>query len=426
MIQTDLSNIWGAVSLPDLLDGEKDLFDAHLQIQSDCADGPSFLEFLGSEKALSQTLQTAGAAADAVRACSDTLVVLGTGGISLGVQAALSLLPPALRTGKNAPLRVLFYGSTLSEDSFLCLCDELEKQRFSILLLAPAMEQMEVCLASRALRWMAERRFGTEARQHVFVAAPEGSPMSLMAQEEGFSLLPLSCPSGLESVLNAAALTVLDAAGVNIRAFAEGAAQAARDYDLRAFENPLWMYAGARRALEQKGKSGELLCSFCPEADAFGLWWQQLFLRRTCREGVGLLPLRGLYPAGLDGFESALSHRGSPFFETFLQFSSAATRTVNVEMDWKDYDGLGYLSGKTLRDVRTAFSQALAQTHAELDIPMILLSVPGRGERELGGLFYFFELSAALCAVFSGLFPFELCPSEVRECAAQLLGKPQT
>ena len=39
MIDVELSNIWGSVSLPDLLSGEKDLFDAHMQLRTSSAAG---------------------------------------------------------------------------------------------------------------------------------------------------------------------------------------------------------------------------------------------------------------------------------------------------------------------------------------------------------------------------------------------------
>lgn len=43
MIEVELSNIWGSVSLPDLLSGEKDLFDAHMQLRTTCRTARTFL-----------------------------------------------------------------------------------------------------------------------------------------------------------------------------------------------------------------------------------------------------------------------------------------------------------------------------------------------------------------------------------------------
>ena len=48
MIDVELSNIWGSVSLPDLLSGEKDLFDAHMQLRTNMLDGPDFLGWLNA------------------------------------------------------------------------------------------------------------------------------------------------------------------------------------------------------------------------------------------------------------------------------------------------------------------------------------------------------------------------------------------
>ena len=65
------------------------------------------------------------------------------------------------------------------------------------------------------------------------------------------------------------------AAGIDPLGVLEGAAEGFSQYDLRAFENPVWMYAGARYALTQKGRSAEILGCFTPDFGAFGAWWEQ-------------------------------------------------------------------------------------------------------------------------------------------------------
>lgn len=67
----------------------------------------------------------------------------------------------------------------------------------------------------------------------------------------------------------------------------------------------------------------------------------------------------------LDGSRSA--------FETFLRIPLPARRR-NIELDWKDYDDLGYLSGHSVGEAEGAMFDALVQTHASLDIPLIILS----------------------------------------------------
>ena len=115
----------------------------------------------------------------------------------------------------------------------------------------------------------------------------------------------------------------------------------------------------------------------------------------------------------LDGSRSA--------FETFLRISLPARRR-NIELDWKDYDDLGYLSGHSVGEAEGAMFDALVQTHASLDIPLIILSAGQLDAPQLGELFYFLELTAALCAAADGLNPFDRKRSSpTRAQAAALL-----
>ena len=80
MIDVELSNIWGSVSLPDLLSGEKDLFDAHMQLRTNQPDGPDFLGRLNApEGVMARAVQSIGTAAERLAALGDALVNDGGG-----------------------------------------------------------------------------------------------------------------------------------------------------------------------------------------------------------------------------------------------------------------------------------------------------------------------------------------------------------
>ena len=46
MIQVDISHVWGQVSLCDLLNMEKEIFDAHMMLTEGTGDGHDFLGWL--------------------------------------------------------------------------------------------------------------------------------------------------------------------------------------------------------------------------------------------------------------------------------------------------------------------------------------------------------------------------------------------
>lgn len=425
MINVELSSIWSCVSLPQLLSCEKDLFDAHLHLRSNQPGAREFGGWLGQPDALTaKTIHAIRKAAEKIMGQSDTLVVAGAGEGYLAAKAGVEALCGAQRELLGAQPRLIFTGSSLATGDWLGLCRALEGHDFSLLLLSPGGLELEVCAASRALRWLMERRYGPEAKERVYVCAAAGSALGTMAKEEGFCYLPMPQEfGGGASALNAGTLLVLQAAGIEAVEVLAGAAEGFSEYDLRAFENPAWMYAGARYALSKKGRQTEIMGCFTPEMESFGRWWEQYTLRRTCQEGAGALPMYVQYPVMLDGFDTMIAGGEKRAFETLLQIPERSFRKVNIEMDWKDYDGLGFLAGKTLADVQEESFEAVLQTHTELDMPVIQISPQTMDAAGLGELFYFFELSMALCACACGIDPFDPeRKSRSREAAKRRLG----
>ena len=87
MIDVELSNIWGSVSLPDLLSGEKDLFDAHMQLRTNMLDGPDFLGWLNApEGVMARAVLSIGKAAEKIAELGETLVIVGSGDAPLAAQ----------------------------------------------------------------------------------------------------------------------------------------------------------------------------------------------------------------------------------------------------------------------------------------------------------------------------------------------------
>ena len=124
MIDVELSNIWGSVSLPDLLSGEKDLFDAHMQLRTDQPDGPDAVLSIGK-------------AAEKIAELGETLVIVGSGDAPLAAQAAIRAL------GKEGRVRLVFAGTSLSPNAYEQLCSGLEGQDFCLLLIAQTAVDME-------------------------------------------------------------------------------------------------------------------------------------------------------------------------------------------------------------------------------------------------------------------------------------------
>lgn len=430
MIQVDMSNVWGQLSLRDLLALEKEVSAAHASLDDGSCPGSDYLGWRrlpcrDNTDELARIRETA----EKIRADSDVLVVVGIGGSIAGAQAAIELLQGPDRNldrGRGDP-RIFFAGNSLSTRRWQELTRLLEGKDYSVLIISKSGTTTEPAIATRALRWMLERKYGTDgARQRIYaVTDPVGGALRQMADEEGWMSFPIP-PNvgGRYSVLTAVGLLPMAVAGIDITRVMAGAAQAAEDYELRSYENPVWQYAAVRNLMLRKGKAIELLSCFEPGFGKFGQWWQHLFGESEGKRGKGLFPAALEYPAQLHTLGQLIQQGQRNLFETMLRFDAPGS-TVAIDSLWKDLDGLGYLEGKSLDFVEEQAYQGTLSAHVDGGVPVITMDCGTLDEEKIGELFYFMELSCAVSACILGVNPFNQPGAETaRLNMLRLLGKP--
>lgn len=328
MIEVDISNIWGSISLRDLLGLEKDVFQAHLELNGENCPWMAASAVDGAMLA---------AMAEEIRDCSQALVVLGGDGFA---QGALELL------GQQEGLEILFVPSGFSSAVRSRVLGQLEGKPFSICLCGEM--RFWDTLLLRELKWILERRFGTDeanARIH----------------EDPWGLL------------------VLTAGGLDGKALLDGIREAGETMDLRSYENPAWLYAAARHLLARS--NGERLIYEEPDFTGLGNWWQMLF---GC--GVPVTLCRRMEPALCMGTG----------LDTMLRFAGEEESSVITETAG-DPGQVNFLAGRTLAQVAEGVWEGLLETDLDSGTPALVIQCEKAGEAALGQLFWLFRLSAALC-----------------------------
>ncbi|MBQ4550270.1 MAG: glucose-6-phosphate isomerase [Oscillospiraceae bacterium] len=430
MIHVDISNIWGELSLPQLLSIEAELSAAHMTVTEASGAGSEYLGWLElPDRAPTAEHMRILAAAAQIRQTSDVLVVIGIGGSYLGSRAAIELLQGVNRNigkGKGDP-QILFAGNSLSTNAWNELLRLLEGKDFSICVISKSGTTIEPAIAFRNLRWLLERRCGTAQAKRRIYAITDKSKGALrqMADEEGWETFVIpDNVGGRFSVLSPVGLLPMAVAGLDVMAMLKGAARAKRDYDLRSFENPVWLYAAIRNLMYRRGKAIELLESFEPGFRAMGGWWQQLFGESEGKDGQGLFPAYAELTADLHSLGQLIQDGRRNLFETMLRFDPPSKKML-IGQDIKDLDGLGYLAGKSLSFVQEQAFQGTMAAHADGGCPVIAIDCGELNESTLGELFYFFELSCAVSAYLLGVNPFDQPGVEgYKRNMFELLGRP--
>ena len=431
MIKVDISNVWGQLSLPDLLAIEQEVAAAHNTLTEGTGAGNDFLGWLNlptTEE--TEEMKRIQKCADWIRENSEVFVVIGIGGSYLGPRAAIELMQGCnhnIGKGKGDP-QVFFAGNTLSTRAWNELCRLLDGKDFSVAVISKSGTTTEPAIAFRGLKWMLERKYGTDgARKRIFaITDPNKGALRQMATEEGwetFSIPPAA--GGRFSVLTPVGLLPLAVAGIDIRKVMAGAAQAKHDYNyVRSFENPVWLYAGVRNLLYRNGKALEILESYEPGFKMMGGWWQQLFGESEGKDGKGIFPVCAEFTADLHSLGQMIQQGHRNMFETMVRFD-APQQKMEIMGDAKDLDGLNYLQGKTLDFVdEKAFLGTLA-AHVDGGVPVIIMDMGELNDEKLGEMFYFFELACGVSAYILDVNPFNQPGVEFyKRNMFQLLGKP--
>ena len=430
MIKVDISNIWGELSLPELLSIEAELSAAHMTVTEGSGAGNEFLGWLDlPDRAPTAEHMRILAAAHRIRETSDVLVVIGIGGSYLGPRAAIELLQGPNRNlgrGKGDPM-IFFAGNNLSTRAWNELLHLLEGKDFSLCVISKSGTTIEPAIAFRSLKWMLERRYGTaQARRRIYAVTDKSKgALRQMADEEGWEtfIIPDNV-GGRFSVLSPVGLLPMAAAGLDVMAMLRGAANAKKACDLRSFENPVWLYAAVRNLMYRNGKAIELLESFEPGFRMMGGWWQQLFGESEGKDGQGLFPAYAELTADLHSLGQLIQEGRRNLFETMVRFEPPKNR-VYIGEDVKDLDGLNYLAGKSLDFVEEKAWLGTMAAHADGGCPVISIDCGELNDETLGELFYFFELSCAVSAYLLGVNPFDQPGVEgYKRNMFELLGKP--
>ena len=428
MITVDISNVWGHLSLPDLLNIEREISAAHMRLANGTGEGNEFLEWMDLPTAKpTAEVKRIQAAAEKIRGDSDVCVVVGIGGSYLGPRAAIELLQGTSRNLTQKP-QILYAGNTLSTRAWNELTKLLEGKDFSIVVISKSGTTTEPAIAFRNLKWLLERRYGTDrARRRIYaITDPHKGALRQMATEEGWETFAI--PAGVGgrfSVLSAVGLLPMAVAGIDIQAVLSGAYEAKETYDnLRSLENPVWLYAGLRNLLYRSGMAIELLTSFEPGFRSMGMWWQQLFGESEGKQGQGLFPACAEFTADLHSLGQMIQQGKRNLFETMIRFDPPQ-QAVTIGQDAKNLDSLNYLAGKQLDHVDEMAYQGTLEAHVDGDVPVIAIDAGELNDAKLGELFYFFELSCGISAYILGVNPFYQPGVELyKQNMFRLLGKP--
>ena len=342
----------------------------------------------------------------------DLVVVIGIGGSYLGAKCALEALShnfsKQLSTKKDAP-EIVFAGNNLSEEYISELMDLVQERNVACVVISKSGTTTEPAVAFRIIKQYIETRYGKAEAANRIVAvtdAKRGALKSLSTQEGYRTFVIEDNVGGRFSGLTPVGILPIVLGGFDIRAMLKGAAEMEAACAVASEENPAVQYAAMRNLLyAEYGKKIEILVSFNPKFQYLGEWWKQLYGESEGKDGKGIFPASVLFTTDLHSMGQYIQDGERMLMETVVTVEKAS-RSVIIESDEQNLDGLNFLAGKHVEECNAMAELGTKLAHIDGGVPQLGVSVEKIDEYNLGQLFYFFEKACGISAYILGVNPF--------------------
>ncbi|MDE2164996.1 MAG: glucose-6-phosphate isomerase [Alphaproteobacteria bacterium] len=326
------------------------------------------------------------------------VIVLGTGGSSLGGQTLVAVAPPG-RT------RIHFMDN-VDPHSFTLLFDALDPRRTGLIAIsksggtAETLVQFFACMA-----WLDKR----SAARTIVITEPKPSPLRGLATARKLRVLDHD-PNigGRYSVLSNVGLLPAMIAGIDVAALRRGAREVL-DATLAA-ANPRdaapALGAAVSVALnERHGITATVVMPYVDRLAHFGFWFRQLWAESLGKDGKGTTPIRAV--GTVDQHSQLQLYLDGPADKMFsLVMLAQAGKGPRMPAKLSD-PSLGYLAGKRMGDLIDAEQRATAQTLIRNGRPTRVFALERLDARALGALLMHYMLETMIAAQLWGVNAFD-------------------
>ena len=371
-------------------------------------------------------------AAKKIRSDSDVLIVIGIGGSYLGARAAIEMLSNSFynsidKEKRNGPA-IFYAGNSISSTYLAELLEAVEGKDISVNVISKSGTTTEPAIAFRIFKDLLEKKYGKEEAKNRIYATTDKAKGALktLADAEGYETFVIPDDvGGRFSVLTAVGLLPIAAAGIDIDAIMQGAADARKEYSCDELDkNMCYQYAVARNLLLRKGKNVEMVVNFEPALHYFAEWWKQLFGESEGKDNKGIFPAAADFSTDLHSMGQYIQQGMRMLFETAILVDEAK-KDITIEETPDNIDKLNFLAGKNVSYVNQKAAEGVCLAHTDGGVPNLVVKVSKLDAYTFGKMVYFFEKACGISGYLLGVNPFDQPGVEAyKSNMFALLGKP--
>ena len=402
---------------------------AHKQLEAKNGPGSDFLGWMTLPRDYDkEEFARIKAAAAKIREDSDVLVVAGIGGSYLGARAVVEAVKGMYHNELEDGLKIYFCGNSISPtylNNIISLC---KGKRFSINVISKSGTTTETSLAFRVLRELLEKEMGVEEANKRIYATTDRAKGTLkqLADAQGWPTFVVPDDvGGRYSVLSAVGLLPIAAAGIDIDALMQGAADAMERFSVLSPDNDAYKYAAIRNILYRKGKAVEILECYEPDFTLMNEWYKQLFGESEGKDNKGLFPASCIFSTDLHSMGQFIQEGSRTMFETIVDVRKPA-QDLFIDKLEGNFDGLNFLANQNMSVVNRKAMEGTILAHTDGGVPLGLIEVDSLSAHDVGELIYFFWRACAVSGYLLSVNPFDQPGVEsYKKNMFALLGKPE-
>jgi glucose-6-phosphate isomerase len=340
----------------------------------------------------------------------DDVLVLGTGGSSLGGQALHAFAAP------HAGPRLHFLDN-IDPESFGATVDALDFARTGAIVISKSGTTAETLTQFLAVLPRFQETAGAAGlgKRITLITEPGENVLRRLGQRYELPALDHDPKvGGRFSVLSLVGLLPAMIAGIDVTALRRGAAQvldAALGSDDPALVPPATGAALNVGYAKECGASQTVLLHYSDRLEAFGRWYRQLWAESLGKAGHGTTPVPAL--GAVDQHSQLQLYLDGPRDKLFTVImaerkGAGARIAAALAPDLMAGDGpLAWLEGRTMGDLMEAEQRATAETLAKNGRPVRILGLGRLDLETLGALMMHYMLETIIAAHLLGVDPYD-------------------
>ena len=347
--------------------------------------------------------------ADAYRTQFDDVVLLGTGGSSLGGQTLCRLADCGFGPREGTP-KIHFFDN-VDPHSIQAMLHSVDLDRTGFLVVsksgstAETLTQFFICFKA------ARDALGEKAAANfTAITEPGDNVLRRLATEHGIATLDHDPGvGGRYSALSLVGLLPAMIAGLDPVAIREGAAAVLAPVLEGAAPDSVEPAIGAALSMglaTENGISTTVVMPYIDRLADFGLWFRQLWAESLGKNGKGTTPVNAL--GTTDQHSQLQLYLDGPRDKLFtVMMLACAGDGPAVDPALANDESLSYLAGKTIGDLMDAEQRATAETLIRNNRPTRIFRLETLDEKMMGALMMHFMLETIIAAHLLGVDPFD-------------------